>query len=155
MLSLPVSTGTFIDRYWITHIKAGRLVGDGRVFALRRLAELDQIAGGIDNLLQLDDVRQLSLQLRETNERLWQAEDEVREAAAQLAGIDLSGAFQATAAQLKDLVKSDFGIARIARYMQATQAIRVLNKRRQDLVEELDRATNQQSEPKLYAQEAK
>jgi len=73
----PVSWGELIDKITILEIKARNILSEaGRANVLKELRLLGEAVAPV--VLQRDDVQGLKAQLRETNEKLWQIEDNIR-----------------------------------------------------------------------------
>jgi HAMP domain-containing protein len=74
---VPVSWGELIDKITILEIKSERLPGEGPLANVRKeLAALQKIA---EPPVAQGEIEGLKAQLRQTNERLWDIENRIRE----------------------------------------------------------------------------
>ena len=76
-IEIPVSPGELIDRLTILQIKAERITDRGRSDRVKKERQLYE-AVRESRVPRSEEIEQLTLELKQTNEKLWDIEDRIR-----------------------------------------------------------------------------
>lgn len=76
-IEIPVSPGELIDRLTILQIKAERITDHGRRDRVKKERQLYE-AVRERRVPRSEEIEQLTLELKQTNEKLWDIEDRIR-----------------------------------------------------------------------------
>lgn len=153
MFRIPTTFGEVVDRLTILRVKYTRLpTAPARAAAgnrARQVAEAFltgwQTPGALGSLATQDVERALT----QVHQQLWDAEDQLRLAAAALSTVD-----EVDVDKWLELASprtcDNPAYLQLKSYLAAAQEIRRLNQRRHELVGQLDQLAGDQSEPKHY-----
>lgn len=149
-LRVPLTLGDLVDRLTILRVKLYRLPAEADRARVRVKSHDFLVALGVD-VPEVDTKQLLPLEkeLDGVHRRLWDAEDQLRLAAAELSDVDevdVDKWLELASPRTPD----NPAYCQLKSYLIASQEIRRLNKRRHELVGQIDQLAGDETEPKHY-----
>jgi hypothetical protein len=145
---IPVSTGEYLDRMAVLHVKAGKFMGPRRHDAIKRLYQLER------NLTIQSDmeaqINPLYRQLLEIHSKLFDTEDEIRWSTSKMP-IQTPGS---TKGWFDSAVEDDTVRQAMLKHTQAAYTISKSNEVRHQLIRQIDAITGDSPEPKQYGKQS-